>query len=68
VTARGALRTSGTEDVRVDKAPDGFVLSASRAARATVRVALRQLVHTDGDRPLLAAWRQAFDCLKATAE
>jgi hypothetical protein len=24
-------------------------------------VALRQLAHTDGERPVLAAWRRAFD-------
>ena len=35
---------------------------------ATVRVALRQMAHTDGDRPMLMAWRQAFDRLEARAE
>jgi hypothetical protein len=30
-------------------------------------VALRQMVHTDGDRPMLAPWRQAFDRLEARA-
>jgi hypothetical protein len=54
--------------VRADQAPDGFSLPASRAARAVVRVALRQLTHTDGHRPVLAAWRQAFDRLEATEE
>ena len=64
----GRLKEAVTEAVRADKAPDGFALPESRAARATVRVALRQLAHTDGDCPMLAAWRQAFDRLEATAE
>jgi hypothetical protein len=62
------LKEAVTEAVRADKAPDGFALPASRTARATVRVALRQMAHTDGDRPMLAAWRQAFDRPEATAE
>ena len=62
------LKEAVTEAVRADKAPDGFTLPETRAARATVRVALRQLVYTDGDRPMLAAWRQAFDRLEARAE
>jgi hypothetical protein len=62
------LKAEVTEAVRADTTPDGFALPASRAARATVRVALRQLVHTDGDRPMLAAWRQAFDHLEPTEE
>ena len=62
------LKETVTEAVRADKAPDGFASPESRAARATMRVALRQLVHTDGDRPMLAAWRQAFDRLEATPE
>ena len=62
------LKEVVTEAVRADTAPDGFALPESRAARATVRVALRQLAHTDGDRPMLAAWRHAFDGLEATAE
>jgi hypothetical protein len=56
------------EAVRADQAPDGFALPASRAGRAAVRVALRQLVHTDGHRPTLVAWRQAFDRLEPTEE
>ena len=62
------LKEAVTEAVRADKAPDGFASPESRAARATVRVALRQLAHTDGDHPMLAAWRQAFDRLEATEE
>lgn len=62
------LKEAVTEAVRADQAPDGFALPASRAGRAVVRVALRQLVHTDGHRPVLAAWRQAFDRLEATEE
>jgi hypothetical protein len=63
-----SLKEAVTEAVRADQAPDGFALPASRTARAAVRVALRQLTHTDGHRPVLAAWRQAFDRLEATEE
>ena len=62
------LKETVTEAVRAEQAPDGFVLPASRAGRAAVRVALRQLAHTDGHRPMLAAWRQAFDRLEPTEE
>ena len=61
------LKAAVTAAVRADEAPVGFTLPASRAARATVRVALRQLAHTDGASPVLAAWRQAFDRLEAPA-
>jgi hypothetical protein len=62
------LKEAVTEAVRADKTPDSFASLESRAARTTVRVALRQLAYTDGDRPMLAAWRQAFDRPEATAE
>ena len=62
------LKEAVTEAVRADRGPDSFSLPASRAGRAAVRVALRQLAHTDGGRPVLAAWRQAFDRMEATAE
>jgi hypothetical protein len=62
------LKETVTEAVRADQAPEGFALPASRAERAAVRVALRQLAHTDGHRPMLAAWRQAFDHLEPTEE
>jgi hypothetical protein len=62
------LKEAVTEAVRADQAPDGFSLPESRAGRAMVRVALRQLAHTDGHRPMLAAWRLAFDRMEATAE
>jgi hypothetical protein len=62
------LKAAVTEAVRADQAPDGFPLPESRAGRAMVRVALRQLTHTDGHRPMLAAWRLAFDRMEATAE
>jgi hypothetical protein len=62
------LKEAVTKAVRADTSPDSFATPASRAARATVRVALRQLVYTDGDRPVLAAWRQAFDRLESTEE
>jgi hypothetical protein len=54
--------------VQAGQTPDGFSLPGSRAGRAVVRVALRQLTHTDGHHPVLAAWRQAFDRLEATEE
>ena len=63
------LKEAVTEAIRAERGPDSFALPASRAGRVTVRVALRQLAHTDGDCPVLAAWRQAFDrSEEATAE
>jgi hypothetical protein len=62
------LKEAVTEAVRADQAPDGFVLPGLRAERAAVRVALRQLAHTDGNRPMLAVWRQAFDRLEQAEE
>lgn len=55
------LKEAVTEAVRADKTPESFTPPVSRAGRMTVRVALRQLVHTDGDLPVLSAWRRAFD-------
>lgn len=46
--------------VRAAKTPND-VLSYTRAQRLLRRVALRQLAHTDGPSPALAAWRAAFD-------
>jgi len=62
------LKEMVTEAVRADQAPNGFALPASRAERAAVRVALRQLAHTDGHRLMLSAWCQAFDRLEPTDE
>jgi hypothetical protein len=62
------LKETVTEAVRAGQAPDEFALPASRAGRAAVRVALRQLAHTDGHLPMLTAWRQAFDRLEPTEE
>ena len=62
------LKEAVTEAVRAGKGPDSFALPAARAGRTAVRVALRQLAHTDGDRPGLASWRQAFDRLEETAD
>jgi len=62
------LKEAVTEAVRAERGPDSFVLPASRAGRTAVRVALRQLAHTDGDRPVLTAWRQACDHIEATEE
>jgi len=61
------LKETVIEAVRADREPDGVVRPASRAGRTTMRVALRQLAHTDGHRPVLAAWRRAFDRLEVTA-
>jgi hypothetical protein len=55
------LKDAVTQAVRAHREPDDFSLPASRAGRATVRVALRQLAHTDGACPVLPAWRRAFD-------
>lgn len=61
------VKAAVTEAVRANKGPDSFILPESRAGRMTVRVALRQLTHTDGHHPELLAWRQAFDRLEDTA-
>jgi hypothetical protein len=61
------VKEAVTEAVRAHKMPDAFSLPASRAGRATVRVALRQLLHTDGSHPVLTAWCQAFDRTEVTA-
>ena len=42
--------------------PPRDVSSYSRAQRLSRRVALRQLVQTDGLSPALTAWREMFDC------
>jgi hypothetical protein len=55
------LKEAVTKAVRAERGPDSFALPGSRAGRVAVRVALRQLAHTDGERPVLAAWRRAFD-------
>jgi hypothetical protein len=61
------LKAAVTAAVRAGEPPTGFALPVSRAARATVRVALRQLAHTDDVGPMLAAWRQIFDRREAPA-
>jgi hypothetical protein len=63
-----ALKEAVTEAVRAARGPESFALPASRAGRAAVRVALRQLAHTDGDRPVLAAWRQTFDRIEEATD
>jgi len=55
------IKDDVTQAVRAHREPDSFSLPASRAGRAAVRVALRQLAHTDGDCPVLTAWCRAFD-------
>jgi hypothetical protein len=62
------LKEAVTAAVRADQAPDQFPLPTSRAERTLVRVALRQLAYTDGHRPILPAWRLAFDRMETTAE
>lgn len=55
------LKTTVQQAVRAGQGPEAVTLPTARAARATVRVALRQLAYTDGDSPVLAAWRQVWD-------
>lgn len=55
------LKTQVFDSLRAGQAPEVLSLPTSRVARATVRVALRQWAYTEGDGPLLAAWRQQFD-------
>lgn len=49
------------EAVRAGRGPEGFAAPSSRAARASLCVALRQMLHTDGPSPTLGAWRERFD-------
>ena len=63
-----ALEEAVTEAVRAGRGPESCALPASRAGRVAVRVALRQLAHTDGDRPVLAAWCQAFDHMEEATD
>jgi hypothetical protein len=53
--------------VRAGKGPEAAPTRLDRAGRAARRVALRQLIPLDGDSPVLAAWRKAFDRPGATA-
>jgi hypothetical protein len=64
--ARIRLKQTVTEAVRAGQGPESCALPGSRAERAVVRVALRQLAHTDGNSAVLAAWRQAFDRAEGT--
>jgi hypothetical protein len=61
------LKEAVTAAVLAGQAPESFAPPASRAGRTTVRVALRQLAHTNGHCPVLAAWRHAFDRTKVPA-
>lgn len=47
--------------VRSGAAPDALGSLPARRHRIACRTALRQLLHSDGASPLLAAWRAAFD-------
>ncbi|MGE3538093.1 MAG: hypothetical protein AB7N91_11750 [Candidatus Tectimicrobiota bacterium] len=55
------LKETVRRAVRAGSGPEHCPVPESRTARATVRVALRQLAQTDGESPVLAVWRQAFD-------
>lgn len=47
--------------VRSGAAPDALGDLRARHQRVACRIALRQMLHSDGLSPLLAAWRAAFD-------
>ncbi len=47
--------------LNADTPPEAYAKSTSRLARAALRNALRQRVHTDGPTPLLTRWRAHFD-------
>jgi hypothetical protein len=55
------IKQEVTHAVRSACGPEGFSVPTVRAGRATMRVALRQLACTDGESPVLTAWRQVFD-------
>lgn len=55
------IKKAVMQTIRAQRAPEDFSLSDTRAGRATVRVAIRQLAQLDGESPALKAWRQAFD-------
>lgn len=47
--------------VRSGAAPDTLANLPARRQRVACRIALRQMIHSDGTSPSLAAWRAAFD-------
>lgn len=49
------------EGVRAGRTADAGGAIKSRAGRTALRVALRQLWHTDGPSPALTAWKKRFD-------
>lgn len=53
--------------VRSGEEPGAYDPPRGRLGRAALRVALRQLVHTDGESANLAAWRATFDADAAQA-
>ncbi|MBM3222735.1 MAG: hypothetical protein FJZ47_02880 [Candidatus Tectomicrobia bacterium] len=55
------LKALVAQSVQAGRSPEDCLLPETRAGRATVRVAIRQLAQLDGDSPVLASWRQAFD-------
>jgi hypothetical protein len=57
VAEKGRARAA----VRGGEEPGDYDPPKGRLGRAALRIALRQLAHTDGDSATLAAWRAAFD-------
>ncbi len=53
--------------VRDGAAPDALAHLSARRHRIACRIALRQLLHSDGHTPPLAAWRAVFDPAARTA-
>ncbi|HEV7368855.1 DUF6925 family protein, partial [Arenibaculum sp.] len=56
-----AVKGRVTDAVRRGLGPEALAPPDGRHARAAVRVALRQMLATDGRGPVLDAWRAAFD-------
>ena len=56
-----ALKSTVIEAIAKGKGPEMVTLPSDRTARATIRVALRQLAAMEPHAPALAAWRVAYD-------
>ena len=63
VAEKGRVRAA----VRGGEEPGEYDPPKGRLGRAALRIALRQLVHTDGESASLAAWRAAFDAAGGVA-
>jgi hypothetical protein len=57
----GAEKQRVREALREGMGPADYPLPASRPGRAALRVTLRQWAQTEGESPLLQAWRETFD-------